>query len=516
MQVLKLSSSTNTVRVVLLILIVVGSIGSILPSVLAWGVSASPPTRSTVPGGTVTFTIYVTGTVPGNPNVKLWVTPMTMDLMGLSFSFTVNDVPAPFSSSMIVHVDPSKAPGSYTIPIRASPGPTMPGPDDKTTTATIIVGGGFDFNIALSPPSLSVVQGETAKFQILLTYSDPAYSGTTITIQVAGLGPGMNYQLIPSPPGLSIMTSSSTPPGPYTIILQGSAMGVVHQTSAVLTVTEKQPPFDFQIEASPGSQSVRAGQTTTFTVNVMLVSGTAKVVTLSLTGNPVGSTFTFSPNSGNPGFSSSLRISTEASAPPGTYSLTITGQADGATHMATVQLIVEKAKEASSISISVNPTTVTIGESVSVTGVLSPGAAAAIEIIYHRPDGFELTRHVSTSGTGSFSDSFTPDVEGAWSVLARWDGNNDLESSESFPANFMVEAAPISPPSFWEQIPGGMTTLLIAAIAVIAIIAVAAVRRGHRGGPQPTAAMTVRRCSKCGTDNPLSSVYCSSCGERLQ
>ena len=181
----KLNSSTKTLRVILLILIVVGSIGSILPNVLAWGVSASPGTRSTVPGGTVTFTIYVSGTIPGNPNIMLWVTPPTL---GISPSFTVNNVPAPFTSSLVISVDSAKAPGTYTIPIRATPaGSPSPGPDDRTTSAYVVVGGGFDFNIALSPPTLTVKQGETAKFQISLIYSDPAYSGTTINIQVTDL-----------------------------------------------------------------------------------------------------------------------------------------------------------------------------------------------------------------------------------------------------------------------------------------------------------------------------------------
>ncbi|MGB6681824.1 MAG: META domain-containing protein, partial [Candidatus Bathyarchaeia archaeon] len=53
----------------------------------------------------------------------------------------------------------------------------------------------FDFNINLLPPSITVEAGQPANFQVSLTYSDIAYSGTTVTIQVSGLGPGMTYQL---------------------------------------------------------------------------------------------------------------------------------------------------------------------------------------------------------------------------------------------------------------------------------------------------------------------------------
>ena len=46
----------------------------------------------------------------------------------------------------------------------------------------------FDFSLGLSPASVTVKQGETATFQVQISYSDPSYSGTTINIQVSGLG----------------------------------------------------------------------------------------------------------------------------------------------------------------------------------------------------------------------------------------------------------------------------------------------------------------------------------------
>jgi hypothetical protein len=69
-------------------------------------------------------------------------------------------------------------------------------PDDKVSL-TFTVGGGvpFDFALGLSPNSVTVKQGGTASYKILLTYSDPSYSGTVINIQLTGLGSGMNWQL---------------------------------------------------------------------------------------------------------------------------------------------------------------------------------------------------------------------------------------------------------------------------------------------------------------------------------
>ncbi len=172
--------------------------------------------------------------------------------------------------------------------------------------------------------SVTVKQGEAATFQVLISYSDPSYSGTTINIQVSGLGPGMNYQVIPSPPTLRVSTSSSTPPGSYPITLTGSAKGVKHQANALLAVKALQA-FDFSISASPAKQTIIPGASTTSTVTVGLLSGTSQNVALKVTGAPKGVSASLNPKSGTPKFSSILSITTTASAASGQYTLTITG-----------------------------------------------------------------------------------------------------------------------------------------------------------------------------------------------
>ena len=208
-----------------------------------------------------------------------------------------------------------------------------------------------------------------------------------------------------------------------------------------------QEPFDFTLNATPGQQTVKAGQSVTFTVAATLVSGTSQLVTLTLPNPPAGVSYSFGLASGNPDFTSALKVTVDATVPVGTQVLTITGTGGGKTHSTTINIDVASNKAESSLSISINPAALKVGESVSVGGALTPSLTTSIELVYTRPDGFEMIKHVTI--TGAFSDTFNPDMSGSWSVKARWSGDSDHYGSESQQAGFMVEAAPEAPPSFW-------------------------------------------------------------------
>ena len=258
-----------------------------------------------------------------------------------------------YGLSYYVNVPGISTPGTYVAVV------TVIFPDGAAVAgyANFQVGGGgsatsFDFSISLSPPSVTVKQGETATFQILITYSDPSYSGTTINVQpISGLGPGMNGQVIPSPPTLQVSTSSSTPPGSYHITLTGSSHGVMHQANALLVVKAVQP-FDFSISASPAQQTITPGASTTSTVTVGLLSGTSKSVTLTVSGAPNGVSASLNPSSGTPSFNSILSITTTPSVAPGQYPLTITGTAGTTSHPTTFMLTIGQSPD---FRIDVNP-----------------------------------------------------------------------------------------------------------------------------------------------------------------
>ncbi|SCG66061.1 Zn-dependent metalloprotease [Micromonospora zamorensis] len=96
---------------------------------------------------------------------------------------------------------------------------------------------------------------------------------------------------------------------------------------------------DFSVALSPTAGSVNPGSAVSTTVSTATTSGSAQTVTFSASGLPSGASAAFSPASVTSGGSSTLTISTSASTPPGTYSITVNG-AGAVTRSATYRLTV--------------------------------------------------------------------------------------------------------------------------------------------------------------------------------
>ncbi|HEV2990078.1 MAG TPA: carbohydrate-binding protein [Candidatus Angelobacter sp.] len=95
---------------------------------------------------------------------------------------------------------------------------------------------------------------------------------------------------------------------------------------------------DFSVSATPASQSVTAGGSTSFAVSVASLNGFNGTVTLSVAGAPGGATASFSSSSINQSGSSTLNISTLNSVPSGSFTLTVTGTSGSLSHAANVTL----------------------------------------------------------------------------------------------------------------------------------------------------------------------------------
>jgi len=122
---------------------------------------------------------------------------------------------------------------------------------------------------------------------------------------------------------------------------------------------------DFFLTGSPGSQSVVAGQTATYSVTVNPVNGYSGTVNLSVSsGCPTGATCSISPSSVGPPYNpSTLTVQTGSSTPRGTYTINIQGTDGTLTHTTSVSLTVL----VPDFSISSNPTSVSIARGQSAT-----------------------------------------------------------------------------------------------------------------------------------------------------
>src|SRR5262249_51787561 len=97
---------------------------------------------------------------------------------------------------------------------------------------------------------------------------------------------------------------------------------------------------EFTISASPASQSVVQGASTSYTATVTALGGFTGTVTFRVSGVPSGATGSFNPPAVAAPGASTLTVSTAAPTPAGSYPLTITATSGTLTHSAVVTLVV--------------------------------------------------------------------------------------------------------------------------------------------------------------------------------
>lgn len=166
---------------------------------------------------------------------------------------------------------------------------------------------------------------------------------------------------------------------------------------------------DFTIAATPASQTVSAGGSASYTISLTAQNGYATSVNLSASGLPAGATAVFSQPSLTPTNSSSLSISTAASTPAGSYTVTVTGTDGTLTHTTSVTLVVT----APDFTVSASPSLLS----------LSRGHNGTYTVTVASTNGFNAPVSLNVSGlpsgtTASFNPtSVTPAANGTTSTL---------------------------------------------------------------------------------------------------
>jgi len=136
-------------------------------------------------------------------------------------------------------------------------------------------------------------------------------------------------------------------------------------------------------------------------------------------------------------------------------------------------------KVASRITLSLTPTTVTEGEIVAINGVVQPAMAVDVTIQIIPPSGNSTTKTVTSTSSGTFTDSFTPNSAGTWQVTAQWDGDATYAAYQSLAATVTVKPIDFS----WTY---ALTGIAIGLVALIVGLLVTVYYFLHRRRPVET------------------------------
>ncbi len=264
-------------------------------------------------------------------------------------------------------------------------------------------------------------------------------------------------------------TGITTVYGNYSVIVTAEAISypptgnpTISHVEYATTTFSVEPP-DFSVSALPLRLSLNQGENSSLDLEVTPIGAFDNPVTLTVSGLPSGASSEVTVQSGKPPFKSRLTISTLASMPEGSYTVALNASGGDKTHALSIQLIVEKKPKLES------NTTIAISQDllgkVTVKGSLIPTVEGTEVILtYYGPQEEQINRNATVLKDGSFTDVYTADLAGKWTVKAVWAGNEEYTASQSEERTFMKT-------SLIPEFLSGQNILIII-IAVVAIFAV--------------------------------------------
>jgi len=345
-----------------------------------FAISTSPTSLSIVQGSSDTSTVSTT--VSGGFNSTIFLSASGLP-SGVTAGFAPPSLPPPGSGSSTVtlSVASTTAPGTYSISLTGNGGGLT---HSTSLSLTVTPASNPDFAVAVSPPSVSIVQGGNGTSTVTTTISGGfnAAIGLSASGLPAGVNAVFNPPILAAPgSGSSILTLSADPTtavGGYTVTVTGTGGGLTRSTSLTLTVTPAGTP-DFVVSASPPSLSIVQGGNGTSTVTTTISGGFNAAIGLSASGLPAGAGAVFNPPTlAAPGAgSSTLTLSADSTTAVGGYTVTVTGTGGGLTRSTNISL---------NVTSSGTPTeAMTDGgfEDATVSGLTAPGWNATTNISGH-------------------------------------------------------------------------------------------------------------------------------------
>ena len=192
-----------------------------------------PASRTVVRGDVATYGILLTKNNGFSGAV-------TYSLTGLPADTTYQVTPNPATGDTTLFVSAGgNAPGGSSVLTLTG----VSGGITRTATTIFNVSAPVDFSAAISPASVSVIQGQTANYSIAITPIG-GFSGQ-VSFAVTGLPAGAAATFTPNPgttsSALAITTLATTPAGSYPLSINASSGALSHLLVATLVVTVPAP-----------------------------------------------------------------------------------------------------------------------------------------------------------------------------------------------------------------------------------------------------------------------------------
>jgi subtilase family serine protease len=352
-----------------------------------FSINASPTSRMVAQNASTTyaFTVFPFNGYTGTVAFSVSGLPV-----GATASFAPPSVTNSGTTTLTVTTAANTPLSTYTLAVTGSDGTV-----GHTSHVTLIVANP-DFSVSATPASQSVLQGQSVNYTTTLTPINQ-YAGT-VSFSVSGLPAGATATF--TPPSvttsgnttLAVSAAATTPAGSYTLTITGTDGVLTHTTSVTLVVS----PVDFTVTAAPLSQSANRGTTATYTVTQGAINGYVGTVTYSVTSAlPAGVSVGFTPPTVTGAGTTSLAVTSSATTPLGSFSITISGSDGTFTHTTTVTLVVT----IPDFSLSVAPASQTAAQ----------GTTANYTVTLNPLNGYTGTANLSVAGLPvGATASFTP------------------------------------------------------------------------------------------------------------
>jgi len=330
---------------------------------------------------------------------------------------------------------------------------------NNTSTPTISAGATATYNVAVTAGgtgnSNNVVLTDTLPAGLTWTVSgpdaagcspaSPVAGGATLTCNYGALAPGTtkNVTLTAATTAANCGTINNT-----ATVSDALDVSPGDNSAGPVAISVKCP--DVAVAASTSTPTINAGSTASYTV-VVSGNGPGAASNVTLTDTvPAGLTWTVGGPDGAACGSSSVAGGTAlncnfgtvaagatrtitlsavtSTANCGTLKDTATVTADGDTNpgdnsSGPVPITVSCPIPPATTSVSLTcPNVSLVGNSFAVSGSLSPGSVDTVTIQYTSPTGGSTTHTTQSNASGAYSDNFTPNVLGPWTVQASADG----------------------------------------------------------------------------------------------